>query len=221
MNNNSAIVCLPVFNEEKAILKMIREIKKNGFSIFISDGGSTDQSLSIAKTEKILVLDRTGRPKGYGMMEAINYAKKNGKELIVFIDCDLTYPCDKIPDLVRLIQKENLDMVVGNRNRKVMSLKSKILNATLVKIVNVLFKGNLKDPASGFRVLRVQSFYNKLKETGMDLEIELSGYALLKNLKVKEVAVDYYTRVGESKLRFLDIIKCLFTIFSVRFRKYP
>lgn len=220
MNKNSTIVCLPVLNEEKAIRKMIGDIKNQGLHLIISDGGSVDRSLLIAKSEEIVVLNRSGKSKGYGMIEAIKYAYLNSKEIIVFIDCDLTYPSDKIQNLIDLLQKEDLDMVVGNRNRKLMSLKSKFLNALLIKFINILFNANLKDPASGFRALKVESYYNKLKETGMDLEIELSGYSLKKNLAVKEIDVEYYLRVGESKLRLIDIVKTLFTIFRVRFRKY-
>jgi glycosyltransferase involved in cell wall biosynthesis len=221
MTRKKTIVCLPVLNEELSIHKMIMTIQDLEYNLLISDGGSTDQSIPIAQNLNVPILYRKGKSKGYGMLQAIEYAYKKQIEIIVFIDCDLTYPIERIPDLVALLHDENLDMVVGNRDRNIMSLKSKFLNWLLVGFVNFLFNGSLKDPASGFRALRVKSFYGQLKETGMDLEIELSGFALRKNLKIKEIDVSYFTRVGESKLQLKDIIQALFTIFRVRFRKYP
>jgi glycosyltransferase involved in cell wall biosynthesis len=220
-NKGSIIVCLPVFNEELSIGKMIADIKSLEYPLIVSDGGSSDQSIPIAKSLNIPILYRKGKGKGYGMLQAMEYAYEKGLDTIVFIDCDLSYPIDIIPDLVTLLHHENLDMVVGNRDRNIMSLKSKFLNWLLAGFVNFLFNGRLKDPASGFRALRINSFYGQLKETGMDLEIELSGFALRKNLKIKEIDVSYFTRVGESKLQLKDIIQALFTIFRVRFRKYP
>ena len=220
MNNESVIVCLPVFNEEKAIENMIAQLKELPFKIIISDGGSTDKSLQIAKKEAIDIFHRPGKSKGYGMLQAINLAQKNNIEYIVFIDCDLTYPVDKIPDLVSQIQSEKYDMVVGRRSTKSMSLKSKILNHILRNLIYLLFGGNLQDPASGLRVLRTESYCGNIKEIGMDLEIELTGFSLKKNLLVKEIEVDYYSRVGKSKLRLQDIIQALFTVFKVRFRQY-
>jgi glycosyltransferase involved in cell wall biosynthesis len=214
------IVCLPVYNEELSIRTMIEQIHAIKYPVVISDGGSADKSLEIAQKMDVKILSRPGKPKGFGMLKTIEYAHAKGTSFLVFIDCDQSYPVAKIPALINALIEQELDMAVGNRKREAMTIKSKILNKLLPWIIKSLFGGDLKDPASGFRAIRVDSYYGKLKEEGMDLEIELTGFSLRKNLKVKEIDVDYYARVGESKLRLTDILQALFTIFRVRFRQY-
>lgn len=212
-----SIVCLPVFNEEDAIGKMIDDIRALSIDLVITDGGSTDESLKIAQNKGVKILHRPCKGKGYGMLQAMQYAQKMGKEFIIFTDCDLTYPTDKIYTLLNEIQ--DADMVVGARSYKNMRLKSKFLNTCLRFLVAILFFSNYKDAVSGLRVVRINKYINVLSNHNMDLEIEMTGVSIRKHYQVKEIDVEYYERVGESKLSNFEILNALKALLVVRFKK--
>lgn len=218
LSMNSVVVCLPVFNEVHSIANMIDDIRAEGFDIIVTDGGSTDGSLFIAEEKKVKVLHRPGKSKAFGMKQAMQEAQTLGLDFIVFIDCDLTYPTDKIKDL--LVDIEKYDMVLGARNPDGMSLLSRWRNILLNVIMNFLFGLKLKDCGTGFRAMRIDKFLDLLTIDGIDLEIEICGLAGKKGYSIKEVDVDYFPRVGESKLTNWDIINALLTILKVFFRKY-
>lgn len=215
LNQDDFIVVLPVFNESEAIEAMILSIIEQGYSLVITDGGSTDGSIEIARKFQIPIIHRPGKGKGFGLDLALKYASKNGYKYIVYMDCDMTYPTSQIKDL--LVFRHQFDMAVGNRSRRNMTLKSRVLNFLITIVLNILFSKQLQDPASGFRVLEVNKFVNKIQAYGIDVEFDLLGIAYRNQYSIKEVDIDYYTRVGESKLSFFELIKVIFTIVQVRF----
>lgn len=217
-NYKNSIVCLCVLNEEDSIELMIDQIIKEGFQVIVSDGGSDDKSLKIAQSKPITLLHRPGKGKGYGMKQAMQYAFKHGKEYIVFIDCDLTYPTNRIGDL--LLAAQDADISIGVRDPKNMSKKSRFFNWTLKIMVRLLYGKKLKDTASGFRAMRIESYINQLEGNGMVLELEISSMSLKKNYIIKEVDVDYYERIGTSKLAFRHYLDAAYTLLATKYRKY-
>ncbi|MCO5249475.1 MAG: glycosyltransferase family 2 protein [Chitinophagales bacterium] len=214
-NQNDFLVVLPVLNEKEAIEKMILSIKKEEYPLIITDGGSTDGSIEIAERHQIEILHRPGKGKGYGLNMALNDALEKGYKYIVYMDCDMTYPVHQIRNLLEY--RYQYDMIVGNRNRENMTTKSKTLNTLITYILNFLFKIKLKDPASGFRVLNVNVFIDKIQEMGLAVEFDLLRIAYRNQLSIKEVKTDYYTRIGDSKLTVFELFKVIFTILKVRF----
>src|SRR3989338_10180008 len=94
----NAAVCLPTRNEKENIQYMIDRLKPLGYPIFVSDEHSKDGTIEIAKKNKIPVYQREGSGKGYGVRKALEVAKQKGYDVLVFIDCDRTYPPEAIPE---------------------------------------------------------------------------------------------------------------------------
>lgn len=209
------IVVLPVYNEIESIGMLIDSIKSRNYPLIITDGGSNDGSIEIAEKQKIHILHRPQKGKGFGLNMALEYAHVHGYKYLVYMDCDMTYPVHQIEDLLQF--RHQYDMVVGSRNRINMSIKSKTLNFLIKIILNILFSKKLRDPASGFRVLSTKKFINQIQIEGIDVEFDLLGIAHRNNLNIKEVNVEYYTRLGSSKLTLLEILQVLRTIIQARF----
>lgn len=209
------LIVLPVYNEIESIESMIVSIKKMGYPLIITDGGSTDGSIQIAEKYQIPILHRPNKGKGFGLNMALEHAFDHRYKYMVYMDCDMTYPVGQINALLAF--RYQYDMIVGNRDRQNMSLKSSILNYLIRVIINTIFQKRLKDPASGFRVLAVEKFYRQLRIFGIDVEFDLLGIAHRNCLSIHEVDINYYIRLGQSKLSFLEIIKVIFTIIQVRF----
>ena len=108
------LVCLPTRNERESVAAMIERIRSLGYDLILSDERSDDGTVAIAEGLGVTVHQRDGSGKGFGVRKALEVAAAGGYDVLVLIDCDLTYPVERIPDL--LAQMQTADMVVGCRD---------------------------------------------------------------------------------------------------------
>lgn len=204
-------VVMPCLNEEKAIGVCIQKIQQafesndiNG-EIIVCDNGSTDASANIAKQMGVKVVYE--QQKGYGRAYIKGFQSAQGKYLIMG-DADDTYDFSLIPLFLSKLRDEKYDFVTGSRNYKKFSRKSSpvlhqlIGNPTITFILNALFGTHYTDVYCGFRGFS-RSAYNIIRPVspGMEFNLELAINAGLANLKITEVPIVLYPRIGDSKLR--------------------
>jgi glycosyltransferase involved in cell wall biosynthesis len=225
---------LPALNEEKTIAETLQafyDVAPN-FHYIVVDNGSTDQTV-----EKILSfstncdisLDLLHMPLR-GKANAIRLAfQKFDGDYLVMCDSDLTYPADRVNDLISALIENHADMIVGDRHSngsysKENSRKFHELGNNLVQgLINFLYKAKIKDAMSGYRVF-TRSFIHSYPITvsGFELEVDLTIHALDKQLHTVEVPISYKDRpIGStSKLNtFVDGAQVIKTVFRV-FRYY-
>ena len=209
-NKPEVSVVLPCLNEETTIGECIKNIKNvfkkeniNG-EIIISNNGSTDKSVMIAKSLNVRVINQPLRGYGAACLKGIHEAK--GK-LIVMADSDSTYNFLEIPLLLKPL-KEGSDFVIGNRfkgriKKGAMPWAHKYIgNPFLSGLVNIFFKTNLSDVHCGFRAFTKEAFERmNLKTTGMEFASEMVIGAVKNRLRICEVPISYNTRRGKSKLK--------------------
>lgn len=209
--NNKKIelsVILPCRNEEKALDFCLKEIKKTlkenkiKAEIIVSDS-SWDNSPKIAKGNKVKLL-RHGQ-EGYGLayLEAFKIAQ--GK-YIFMADSDCTYDFKEIPRFLSQLKKGQ-DFVIGNRfGGKIEEgampwLHQHIGNPLFSFLFRLFFKIKIKDPHCGMRAIRKDALEKlNLQTKGMEFASEMVIKAAKKNLKIKELEINYYKRKGFSKL---------------------
>jgi glycosyltransferase involved in cell wall biosynthesis len=216
-NNLNILVCLPTYNEVESIEKMIARIRKENFAIIVTDGGSNDGTKEKAIEMGIHIMERQGKKKGFGMRQALTYAWEKGVEVIVFIDCDMTYPVDRIRDLVGLMN--GYDMVVGARKMSKIKLANRMANYMFTGFINFLYGSGLKDSQSGLRAMRVERFKDIITADGFDVEAQISCKALGRHYRIGELEVDYHPRLGKSKVVITDAFIILLRIIKCRFGK--
>ncbi len=200
-------VILPCRNEEKTIDRCILDIKdcfkKNKLDgeIIVSDS-SSDGSPDIAKKHKIILVKHNDR--GYGIAIMNGFRKARG-ELIIIGDCDGTYDFSQIPLL--LSKSNDHDLVIGSRLKGNISKGAMpwhhryIGNPALSCMLNVFFGTRISDSHSGFRLIKKSAFKKlELKTTGMEFASEMIIKAAKNNMKISEVPISYYPRIGISKL---------------------
>lgn len=211
-------IILPCQNEEQGLafcLKKIQEVIKNNnlsAEIIVSDS-STDKSPEIAeKFGAILVKhDKTGY--GIAYLEAFKIAQ--GKYFFM-ADADGTYDFAEIPNFIKQLKKGN-DLILGNRfagkieNGAMPFMNKYIGNPVLSFILRLFFFTKIKDSHTGMRAIRKTSIKQlNLKTTGMEFASEMIIKAIKNNFKIKEVPINYYKRLGNSKLKpFSDAWKHL------------
>lgn len=213
-STQKVIVCLPVYNEESSVGGMIEEIRQSGWDVFITDGGSTDNTIAIAEQKGVRVLMRKGKGKGFGMKQGIDFAEKENYDILVFIDCDMTYPVNKIGELVALVG--TCDMAVGARKMSMVDFVRRVANYLFTGWINFLFGTKFKDTQSGLRAVNVKRFIDVITAQGFDVETEIMCKAIKRCYKVTEVEIDYFPRVGKSKANFTDSFLVILQAFKIR-----
>lgn len=206
-------------DEEKAIGTVIKEIKHivPAAEILIVDS-SKDKTPQIAKKNGVKVI-RQFPPKGYGpaMEKALMSA---AGEVIVTLDCDRTYPTKMIPIMINLVVKKGYDLVDGSRlNSKpeAMPLLNFLANRVFALLATLLFFHWLTDLHSGMRAYR-QSMIRTMHfdAKGSALPVELLLKPIKRGYKIKIISIDYFPRVGDSKMSPLSgawwTIKRIFTV---------
>lgn len=106
-------IVIPTLNEEKYLPACLESLKKQtykNFEIIISDGGSDDKTVEIAKKFKTKILIHhetnvtTARQKG---------AEKACGEIIVCADADTLYPPNHLEKIVKNYQRDKKIVAVG------------------------------------------------------------------------------------------------------------
>jgi len=217
-------VIIPTLNEEEAIGKVIDSIpEKEKMEILIVDGFSTDRTVEIARSKGAKVVFE--KRKGYGRAYKTGFKEAKG-DVIVTLDGDLTYPAEKIPELVRLLEEKDVDFISCDRlsllQKRAMSRKHRFGNWVLKTVANLLFGLKLKDSQSGMWVFKKEVLEKiKLTSDGMSLSEEIKIEAFKNpDIRAIEVPIEYRPRVGEIKLNsWRDGWNNLKFLFKKRFGK--
>ncbi|MFW6142131.1 MAG: glycosyltransferase family 2 protein [Candidatus Saliniplasma sp.] len=217
-------VVIPTMNEEESIGEVLDDVNKvlsgKDYEILIVDTNSTDRTREIARSKGARVVDEPRR--GYGRAYKTGFEEADG-DIIATLDADCTYPAEKIPQMVIMIEKEGHEFISTDRlshiSSDVMGWVHRFGNWALKTTTNLLFNIKLKDSQSGMWVFKKSALRHiNLTSDGMPLSEEIKIEAIKKGVNFKEVPIDYRKRKGEAKIRSLkDGWKNFAFLFKKRF----
>ena len=194
-------VVMGTINEEKAIEKVIKDIKSvtnNQAEIIVVDG-SKDRTPKIAEGLGAKVIRQ--EPKGYGI--AVRLALLSAtRDIIITTDCDDTYPMEDIPKFVMLIE-EGYDVVSGSRlskNIDTMPIFNRFGNWLFATITSILYGIKVTDVTTGMRAYRRNVVRDIDWTENVGLSAELLFRPALRKYKIIEIPIDYRERLGDTKL---------------------
>jgi glycosyltransferase involved in cell wall biosynthesis len=207
-------VVIPCLNEEEAVGRVVDQalegIRRSGRAgeVIVVDNASTDASADVASARGARVV--TEKRRGYGSAYLAGLADARG-EYIVMGDADETYPLQELGPFVDKLEAGD-DLVIGSRfegkiHGDAMPFLNRFVgNPILTGMLNVLFGVKVSDAHCGMRAIRKDALPTlELHSTGMEFASEMVFKAYRRGLTVSEIPIDYYPRVGESKLnRFGD-----------------
>ena len=114
------MVCLviPALNEAEVITEVVRSVPRTVVNqIIVVDNGSTDATAQAAKDAGAIVVSQPARGYGRACRAGMNAAVKAGADIVVFIDGDGSDCPEFMNELVRPIQENRFDFVIGSRTR--------------------------------------------------------------------------------------------------------
>jgi len=224
--NSKIAALIPCYNEELTIDRVITDLRNAmpEATIYVFDNNSTDRTAEIAKSSGAFIIKEKRQGKGFVVQSMFN---KVDADVYVMIDGDDTYDVSLVNTMIAMIQNDKADMVVGNRLKTYMSKSFRPLhifgNKLVSFLINKLFRSNLKDIMSGFRVMSRSYVKNiNIVSSGFEVESEMSIKALKYGFVSEEIDVRYKERSegSYSKLNtFKDGILVLKTIFII-FKEY-
>lgn len=197
---------IPCLNEERTlplVLEKLVTIQKDYKSLYeieilVSDNGSIDKSVTIAKKFGARVV--SAAEKGYG--SALDTGIRSAKgEIIIFADADNTYDFLESPALIEKQIETDCDMVIGSRldgriHKGAMPFLHRYLGTPVINwIINLLYakKTKIRDSNSGFRCFKKESYLKwNVKSKGMEFASELLIKALIHDSSMYHVPVSLY-----------------------------
>jgi glycosyltransferase involved in cell wall biosynthesis len=209
-------VVLPCFNEQDHVVQELQRISaaldasEFSYELLVIDDASTDDTLAVLKAAapdfprmRLMPFHRNG---GSGTARRIGTQQAYGR-IVVWTDADMTYPNERIPELVRMLEEDtSFDQVVGARTTEEGTHKLLRVPAKWVirKIAETLTGTRIPDLNSGLRAFRrdVSLPYLRLLPPGFSCVTTLTLSFLHNQHDVRYVDIDYAKRAGRSKFHF-------------------
>jgi glycosyltransferase involved in cell wall biosynthesis len=210
-------IILPCYNEQGHVTAEVERIcaAMDGsgyeYELVAFDDASTDETLArlyeVAPRFPQMQVVPFHRNSGSGTIRRIGTQRARG-EIVVWTDADMTYPNERIPELVQLLEKDpDVDQVVGARtseqgSHKLLRVPAKWL---IRKLAERLTNAQIPDLNSGLRAFRrqVAQPYLRLLPPGFSCVTTITVAFLAKQHEVRYVPIDYAKRAGTSKFRFV------------------
>ncbi len=196
------VAAIPSFNEGKTIGSVVLGAAPYVNEVVVLDDGSTDDTSWIAEQAGATVI-RHKENRGYGAATrtCLEYARKNGIEILVMLDGDGQHRPEAIPRVVNPIEKGIADICIGSRFLEPQSIRGvpryrRLGIRILTGLTNLGTRrsGPLRDAQSGFRAYSREAIEAlDPREVDMGASAEILWEADRRGLRVVEtpIEVDY------------------------------
>ena len=210
-------IILPCYNEQGHVTAEVERIcaAMDGsgyeYELLAFDDASTDETLArlyeAAPRFPQMQVVPFHRNSGSGTIRRIGTQRARG-EIVVWTDADMTYPNERIPELIQMLEKDpSIDQVVGARtseqgSHKLLRVPAKWL---IRKLAERLTNAQIPDLNSGLRAFRrqVAQPYLRLLPSGFSCVTTITVAFLANQHEVRYVPIAYAKRAGTSKFRFV------------------
>jgi polyisoprenyl-phosphate glycosyltransferase len=200
-------VVLPCYNERDHVELEVKRIRAAldaagmRHEIICVDDGSTDGTREVLQAIPGIRSILLPRNQGSGTARRIGTQQARGR-VVVWTDADMTYPNERIPELVRQLD-DTYDQVVGARRSEAGTYKLFRVPAkwAIRKLAAYLTNTPIPDLNSGLRVFKrqVAQPYLRLLPAGFSCVTTITLAFLSNGHQIKYVPIDYFKRAGRSK----------------------
>ncbi|MDI6785159.1 MAG: glycosyltransferase family 2 protein [bacterium] len=212
-------IVMPVFNEEKKVIDVLKELSKTKYPIIIIDDGSTDNSFNKIKNLKlkktILLQHKINLGKGAALKTGCEYAFSHSADAVIMMDSDGQHKVSDLNNFVKKLETNKCDVIFGSRNLNLGAPIDRFLGNKIASvIVNIMFGIYVSDLICGFRAF-TQKAYKKIKwkSLGYGVETEMvvrTKKARLIHCEVPVETVYYDNYKGVSILDAFQVLGSLF-----------
>lgn len=200
-------VIIPAYNEAGSIALVVAKIPSLVDEVIVVSNSSTDATEQNAKQAGATVLVEKKKGYGFACLKGMEYIanKVEKPNIVVFLDGDYSDYPEELTKIVAPILKNNIDFVIGARDKKLREAGSMTLpqifgNWLATKLMTLFFNAKFTD-LGPFRAIK----YNTLLDLNMvdktyGWTIEMQLKVLKQKLTYTEIPVKYRNRIGTSKV---------------------
>lgn len=209
-------IVLPCYNEQDHVIDEVERITKamdnsgKSYELLAVDDCSTDATLARLEEAaprfphmRIMAFQHNS---GSGTVRRIGSQQARG-DIVVWTDADMSYPNERIPDLVDILDTDpSVDQVVGARTteegtHKLLRVPAKWF---IRKVAERLTNSRIPDLNSGLRAFRrdVSLPYLRLLPPGFSCVTTITIAFLSNQHPVHYMPIEYSKRAGKSKFHF-------------------
>jgi glycosyltransferase involved in cell wall biosynthesis len=197
-------VIIPTQNEAQAIARVLADLPSNLITeVIVVDSNSNDGTTEIAARTGARVIQEPRR--GYGRACLTGLAAANSPDIVVFLDGDYSDRPSELPILLGPIIQGDADITLGSRLGRqripaALPWHQAFGNRFAAGLIRHLYGLKITD-LGPFRAARADLLRAlALEETTYGWAVEMLLKGARSGLRVVEVPVTYYPRIGKSKI---------------------
>lgn len=223
------LIIIPAYNEAENISKVVDNIVRNfpQYDYIVINDASTDSTAEILQEKSYCYLEQPiNLGIGGTVQNGYQYARDNDYDVAVQLDGDGQHDVKYIETMLRKIENDEADIVIGSRFLEKEGFQSSFLRRTGITILSVIIKlctwKCVKDVTSGFRAVNRRFINIYAKDYPQDYpEPEAIVAAIMHRGRIVEVPVIMNERMhGESSINFPKsvyyMIKVVLALFICR-----
>lgn len=193
-------IVMPVHNEEKRVLDVLKELQRLKYTVVVVDDGSTDTTpvklRGISNSNLTVLNHKINLGKGATLKTGCDYAFSHGADAVILMDSDGQHLVSDISSFVDKLKTHKYDVILGSRNLNLgIPLVRFIGNKMASILVGVLYGIYVSDLISGFRAL-TKNAYRKIKWESKGYGVETEMIVRMKKMGLSyceiPVATIYY-----------------------------
>jgi glycosyltransferase involved in cell wall biosynthesis len=197
-------VIIPTHNEAQAIERVLADLPSDlTTEVIVVDSNSNDGTPEIAARMGARVVQEPRR--GYGRACLTGLAATNSPDVVVFLDGDYSDRPSELPILLAPVIDGRADITLGARlhernSAEALPWHQVFGNRLAAGLINLLYGLKITD-LGPFRAARAEVLRAlALEETTYGWAVEMVLKGALAGIRVVEVPVSYYPRIGKSKI---------------------
>lgn len=206
MTKSQTYITIPMYNDEKMILNVIKDLNNAGYNnIVVVDDGSKDNGYDVVKENSNAIVTKhiINRGQGAALQTGMEIALDRGAKYIIHFDSDGQHDVKDLDKMLDTLIKGKYDIVLGSRfiQENKIPLKKRIILRLGIFFTFLLSQIWLTDVHNGLRVMTAETAKKlDLKHDRMEHASEILDKVKSLNLKYKEVPVTiHYTEYSQAK----------------------
>ena len=154
------LVIIPAYKEAGCVVNTVRDIQEKApsFDHLVVNDCSRDDTQRLLEENHI---NHVNLPINTGIGGAVQtgylYAKRYGYDIVIQVDGDGQHDAQFLEKMADIIEKENLDMLIGSRFIEKEGFQSSFLRRLGIRyftmLIKLLTKKTITDPTSGMRMV--------------------------------------------------------------------
>lgn len=201
MNKVRVLIVIPAYNEEKNILKVVENLRRNfsQYDYVVINDGSEDRTRKICMEHNVNLLDL---PVNLGLSGAIRsgmkYANFYDYDYVIQLDGDGQHQPQYIEKMLNEMRNSNADIVIGSRFKsKKKPFTVRMLGSRIISWAIWVTTGkHIGDVTSGMRLFNKKMIKKFGYQMNYSPEPDTIAYLLNCGFKISEVQVEMLERQG-------------------------